>query len=341
MKALNDRGLFKRDGSPYWWMRYTGRNGRLRRKSTGTTEKKQARAILAKKRTLVAENKHLDVKKELNTSLFELCKQYWETRGQHKRMKGLKSMIESWKTGLGNLVVRELSTAKIEKFLNDRMTPANEAATTEKKRRKFSAAARNRHVTMMKAVFNWGVQEGLISENPAAPIEKLRETGARTRYLTTDEIESLLAAASESDSQDLHAICLLAMHTGMRRGEIFNLRWLDVDLKKAVLIVQEAKSGKKRSIDLNEKISAVLRDLPSRFANGYVFPSPVETEDGKQVPLTDINHTFRRAAEKAGLTNVRFHDLRHCSGTRIIPSTDGQRGPLLGNRAIADPSMAA
>src|SRR2546429_8211851 len=113
-------------------------------------------------------------------------------------MKGLNSMIESWKAGLGNVVVRKLSTAKIEKFLNDRMHPAEENnQEKETKHRRFGPAARNRHVTMIKAMLNWGTQEGLVSENPAAPIEKFRETGARTRYLDAEEIEGLLTASGK------------------------------------------------------------------------------------------------------------------------------------------------
>jgi len=64
-----DRGLFKRGSSDHWWIRFADRNGRLIRESTGTTSKKLAREILAKKKALAAENRHLDVKKIPNALL--------------------------------------------------------------------------------------------------------------------------------------------------------------------------------------------------------------------------------------------------------------------------------
>ena len=77
-KSIAERGLFRRRGSPYWCIRYADRNGRIHRKSTGTNSKRLAREILAKHKSLVAENRHLDVKKVPKTTFYELCDQYWE-----------------------------------------------------------------------------------------------------------------------------------------------------------------------------------------------------------------------------------------------------------------------
>src|SRR5690349_16322323 len=120
-------------------MCYADKDNRIHRKSTKTTVKRPAQAILAKKRTEAAEHRHLDVMEVSNTTFSELCKQYWDTRGQHLRMKGVDSMIEAWKKWFGNPLVRELTAAKIEKVLNDRMTAgakeasaARESSTTDK-----------------------------------------------------------------------------------------------------------------------------------------------------------------------------------------------------------------
>ena len=83
-------------------------------------------------------------------------------------------------------------------------------------------------------------------------------------------------------------------------GEIFNLRWSDVDLQNDVLTVRESKSGKPRTIPLRETVSELLSNLPSRFLKGYVFPSPYKEEDDEeQRPLTDINQHVPPSNQKS------------------------------------------
>jgi len=77
------RGLYRRRGSPNWWVRYADPNGRIVRESTGTSEKTLAKKVLAKKRELVVEGRHLDKKNVPKTTFFELCSQYWKLSGRY------------------------------------------------------------------------------------------------------------------------------------------------------------------------------------------------------------------------------------------------------------------
>ncbi len=297
MNNKANRGLYRRDGSPFWWIRYADRNGRIIRESTGTKEKKLAVAILAKKKVQVAENKHLDVKKVPNTTFYELCEQYWELWGKHKRMKGLSHMIKTWKSKIGNLPVKEINQQRIERFLNGHCE-------------NLTGATRNRHLTMLKAMFNKGIQWDLLTENPAVGIGKLREAGGRTRFLDHEEIKRFLHSASEA----LRPILLTALHTGMRRGEILNLKWSEVDLGNGIITVQESKSDRKRMIPIDETLHKVLYRLPSRFQKGYVFPSPVTL--GKR--RFDVLRQWRNVIKRAEIENVRFHDLRHTFASHLV-----------------------
>jgi len=301
MNNKADRGLYRRDGSPYWWLRYADRNGRIIRETTGTTEKKLARDILAKKKVQVAENRHLDVRKVPNTTFYELCEQYWELWGKHRRMHGLSNMIEIWKKRFGNVPAKELTQRKIEKFLNARMEENG-----------LSPATRNRHLTMLNAMFNKAKQWGLATENPCDGIGRLRESGARTRFLDQNEIHALLEVASDT----LTPILITALHTGMRRGEILNLKWADVDFKNSIITIQEAKSGKKRMLPMDDTVCEALSVLPTRFKRGYVFPSPVKAGQ----PCYDFKRQFGKAVKKAGIHNFRFHDLRHTFASHLVMS---------------------
>jgi len=298
-KSKADRGLYRRRGSPHWWIRYADRNGRIIRESTGTTEKKLARDILAKKKVQVAENRHLDVRKVPNTTLFELCDRYWELDGKHKRMKGLSHMLEIWKKWFGNLPMKELNQQKVEKFLAERMEEKH-----------LSPATRNRHLAHLSSMFNKGKEWGLVTDNPAQGIKPMRENGARTRFLDKEEIQLLLNASSKG----FRPILIAALHTGMRKGEILKLKWPDVDFKNRIITVQESKSGKKRMLPMDDTVCEALKLLPTRFQRGYVFPSPVK--DGK--PRFGVQRQFGSAVKKAEIENIRFHDLRHTFASHLI-----------------------
>jgi integrase len=218
--------------------------------------------------------------------------------GKNLRMKGIKSMIEIWKTGLGNVPVRDVTQQKIEKFLNERMASESHSSST-----------RNRHL-VMKSLFNKGKAWGLLLENPAASIKNLREEGAPSRFLSTEEINELLSKAGER----FRPLLVTALHTGMRRGEILSLKWSDVDFHNRIITIELSKSGKKRTVPMDDTLTETLSALPSRFNKGLVFPTNRKTKDGEKDPmrkLTDTNHTFNRLLDKTEIADVRFHDLRH------------------------------
>jgi integrase len=302
-KRKADRGLFRRRGSPHWWIRYADQNGRIVRESTNTTVKKLAREILAKKKVLVAEGRHLDVKKIPKTTFFELCDQYWKLEGKNKRTKGLENILKIWKKAFGNIPLRDLTQQRVEKFLTER---------TESE--KLSPASRNRHLAMLSSLFNKGIEWEIAVENPARGIKKLREKGARTRFLDQGEIDRLLKKSSD----DLRPILVVALHTGMRRGEIFNLRWADVDLKNRVITVKESKSGKKRTIPIDDTLFSTLRGLSSRFTKGLVFPAPRSPKNGKEKVRYDVKRAFDNALTKAEIDDFRFHDLRHTFASHLV-----------------------
>lgn len=294
------RGLYQRPGSPIWCIRYADQHGRIRRLSTGTTEKKLAASILAKKKTEVAENRHLDVKKFPSITFHKFCDQYWEVRGSGMKTNGLDYQIEIFKEYFGNPMLLEITPQKIERFL-----------TEQREEKHWAISTRNRHLTVLKALFTKAVEWGFLETNPAAIIKGMKGEEPRMRFLTVDEIEKLLAEASKR----FRPLLEVALHTGMRRGEIFRLRWSDIDFQNGLITVKKSKSGKPRSIPMDETIANVLRQLPTRFNGGLVFPSMLTGEE-----LTDINGLFPMYCKRAGIENVHFHDLRHTFASHLVMS---------------------
>jgi diguanylate cyclase (GGDEF)-like protein len=139
-------------------------------------------------------------------------------------------------------------------------------------------------------------------------VRKFRTNSGRTRYLTFDEEVKLFEKLQGQEW--VQRIVTMAINTGMRQGEIFDLTWFDVDLSRGLLHVRFSKNGKDRFVPINQTVRRMLEGLPR--TSEYVFPSP-KTE-GR---LIDIKSSFDKAKKEAGIRDFRFHDLRHTAATRM------------------------
>jgi excisionase family DNA binding protein len=169
----------------------------------------------------------------------------------------------------------------------------------------------NRELSCLRKIFNVAIAWGYASENPVKKVKFFSESGClRERVLTEDEEGKLLDACPSY----LKQIVIFALHTGMRRGEILNLKWQNVDFDKREIKITESKSGKGRVIPVNPVLFALLVGLKSQDGNTeYVFTNP---ETGK--PFIDIKKSFTSACTKAEIDDLKFHDLRHTFASRLV-----------------------
>lgn len=130
------------------------------------------------------------------------------------------------------------------------------------------------------------------------------------RYLSEEEIEQLL----NSCDNHIRPIIITAIHTGMRRGEILRLKWEHIDLKNDIIHVYETKSGENRDIPITNTLKETLLKIKSDSCSEYVFTKI----NDKKMPLKDIKTIFSTALIKAGITNFRFHDLRHTFASHLV-----------------------
>jgi integrase len=141
-----------------------------------------------------------------------------------------------------------------------------------------------------------------------------RRPEGRLRYLDETEIGKLLAACRESRNRYLAPIVTLALHTGMRKGEILGLEWERVDLSTARLTLLQTKSGKPRGVPIGRAVYDALIALepdPER-RRGRVFPS------GNDRRGSQIRTAFEAALKRAGIVGCRFHDLRHTAASHLV-----------------------
>ncbi len=174
----------------------------------------------------------------------------------------------------------------------------------------ISPATVNRHLAMLRSMFNMAIRWQLIScRNPAASPGMLREP-RRDVYLDAVQTQALLKALGMDRCQVAAAALALLAVTGARKNEVLRARWEHVDMERAVLTVPRAKGGRTRYVPLSGYALGILRLQASRMVAGnpHVFPSRARA--GKS--LEDVRRVWERVKKLAGLPRVlRIHDLRH------------------------------
>ncbi|MDQ1591629.1 MAG: hypothetical protein QOG71_2256 [Pyrinomonadaceae bacterium] len=212
----------------------------------------------------------------------------------------------------GKRTLRSIRADLVEEFKQRRLaTPVKVQGKNpdpEKSPRPRSPATVNRELSILSKIFSLAFEAELVDENPCRRVKHLRITNL-CGYCLTDEEETALFKAL-TGNEWIGQIVLFALHTGMRRSEIFNLRWFDTDMTRETVHVRQSKNGKARAVPMNETIKALLQSLPK--TSEYVFPSP---KTGGRV--VDVGRQFERAVREVGLSNFRFHDLRHTAASRM------------------------
>lgn len=231
----------------------------------------------------------------------------------------------------------EISTAHIEKWRTGRL------------KEEIKPSAINRQLNDLRACLNRAAEWGLIETQSLPKIKACKtDSNPKIRYLTEDEERDLRTALDEREARiragrqsnnhwreersyslyiDLsdHAFAdylkpavLLSLNTGLRRGELFGLKWSDIDLdektKNLTVVGETAKSGKTRHIPLNDEALAILKqwkDQPG-IKSPYIFHG----RDGKR--FQDLRKSWIKVLEQAGIADFRWHDLRHSFASKLV-----------------------
>ncbi len=163
-------------------------------------------------------------------------------------------------------------------------------------------------MAVLRGMFTKAIEWGLATENPVQHFLNLHVEDGRCRYLTDEESERLLGSAGGT----LYSLIQVALNAGMRRGEIFRLKWKEVDFQNGVVRVVDSKNGESREISMNETLRTTLNGIPRQFGSVFVFPG----RTGEH--LIDVRKGFQKALEDAQIDDFRFHDLRHTFASRLV-----------------------
>ncbi len=235
---------------------------------------------------------------------------------------------------------KERIAASYREFMaKDMATITSDQLNRHRAKKTTKPATLNRDRIAVHNLFAYAVKKGLITDNPARkehhePFKKVHTDANRVRFLgQKDDHEDFPLGERERFDRGLatmmpkiQALIGLAMNTGMRRGELFSLKWTDIHLSQGLLTIKSAnaKTGKQRIIPLNSKALAILKQWRGNVvkldSEALVFPSDIT---GKR--LTNVTRQWRDLMAKAEIEDFRFHDMRHDFASRLVMS----RIPLL------------
>ena len=244
-------------------------------------------------------------------TLSDLLDRYKREVLPRKRGKKQTGQLEWWRSQIGNHKLKDLTPALISEY-RDKLAKEKSGRTGKDR----TAATVNRYLALLSHACTVAVKEWQwMAVNPLVQISKPREAQGRTRFLSDEEKERLLVTCRSSESMHLYPVVVLALSSGMRRGEILGMKWENVDLKNRRITLVQTKNGERRVVPLVGKAYELVRDLYLKMEpEGYsfVFPSP-----GNPAQSICIRTAWGTALKRARIKNFRFHDLRHSTASYL------------------------
>ena len=286
--------IYKRGNS--WCVGFTVNKRRFR--ETVGPNKKVAEKVLSLRMTQVLENRYFPPNRQLGRISFkDFAQMYLERAGPLlKSIRTERNRVLAWAREFGSRPLGQITRAEIEAWRREKMM-------------KCRPATINRDLSRLRRMFSLAIEWDLLEESPMTGIRFLRENNARTRYLSLEESIRLIANCI---APHIRALVTVALHSGMRLGEILNLRWHDLDFASGFILVRDSKNGESRHVAHDATLSALFRAYPRRLGADLVFSS---SSGGR---IVDVRTGFLNACKRAGLTDLHFHDLRHTFASQFV-----------------------
>lgn len=322
------KGIYKR-GNVYW-IAYAGLDGKVIRESSTSDKFKDAETLLIKRRQCIREGKMPEIKKIGNHTFNDLVTDYlkWAERQRAFKQKGL--VVAQLKERFGTLPLRRFDTRLVETYQSERLQGGNKVLKTKEVLANKPGTI-NRHISILKHMFTKAVEWDMVEDETLKRIRRaklLEENNRRLRFLSKEECQTLLDACDKH----LKPIVIMAMNTGMRKGEILSLKWDNVDLQHRFILLDSGmtKNGERREIPINATLRATLQelfkgtsdrprriDVPNVFYR-VVYDDPTEKTKSTGKAFVNVQKSFAAACRRAKLKDFHFHDLRHTFASQLV-----------------------
>jgi len=233
-------------------------------------------------------------------TLHEAIDRYQETFiTKFKSIKTAKWELQFLKRHIPNERLDTFQSTQVAQYRDDRLS------------RGVSGSSINRELNTLSRVFDIAMKEWCwVNHNPVKQITRPKNGRHRERRPTSSEIISLRNECARSRNNDIWIMIELAIETGMRQGELLNLETASINLQSRIAHLHETKNGESRSVPLSKRACDLVKIQLQATASEKLFPR-WSGGDG-------FRSTFKRVCERAGIKNLRFHDLRHEAASRFF-----------------------
>ena len=169
-----------------------------------------------------------------------------------------------------------------------------------------------RQKAVLSSIFKYAIKRGYINDNPAEGVSVDSTPNEVERFLDDRERDALLDACKKSTWDKMYLLVMMAITTGMRKAEILNLTWKDIDFDKGLAKLATTKNGSRR---INPIPAFALEELKKFREPGgnLIFSSPTDARK----PF-NFRVQWNKALTRAGIKNFRFHDLRHTAASYLV-----------------------
>ena len=271
--------------------------------------KTDAKAWAEDRESDIRHRRHFRYSEAEKHTLAEVVDRYIEKVAPNlKTSADRERQLKWWKGELGEMTLADLTPALVAEH-RDKLLGGQTS------RGQRQPATVNRYLAALSHALSVAVKEwGWLQDNPVLKVSKPKEPRGRVRFLSDNERTELLEACRNSTNTQLYVVVVLALSTGMRRGEILNLRWNDVDVPNGRITLHDTKNNERRVAPLVGHALEVMRGHAKvrRLGTELVFPSKNDAE----VPI-DIRVPWEAALREVGVEDFRFHDLRHSAASYL------------------------
>ncbi|HDU3462720.1 TPA: site-specific integrase [Klebsiella aerogenes] len=318
-----------------WYASYSLPGGKRIKESLGTEDKRQAQELHDKRK---AELWRVDRLGDFPDVTFEeACLRWLEEKADKKSLDTDKGRIGFWLEHFEGMKIKDITEAKIyaavsrmqnrkakeiwQQRVDAAVRKGKDAPAFEAK--PVTTSTKAKHLALMKAILRAAERDWKWLEK--APVIKIPSVrNKRVRWLEHEEAKRLIDECPEP----LKSVVKFALATGLRRSNIINLEWQQIDMQRRVAWVnpEDSKSNRAIGVALNHTACKVLRDqIGNHHKWVFVHTRAWHRPDSSLTPAirkmrVDDNRAWNSACKRAGIEDFRFHDLRHTWASWLIQS---------------------
>lgn len=325
--------LFRR--GEIWYASYSLPGGRRIKESLGTSDKRLATELHDKRK---AELWRVDRLGDFPDVTFDdACMRWLEEKAEKKSLKDDRSRMAFWLAHFEGVRLKDVTEQKIYSAVNKMSNRKqleiwkNKAAVAQKNgepapvysAKPVTTSTKAKHLALMKAILRAAERDWKWLEK--APVIKIPSVrNKRVRWLEKEEAKRLIDECPEP----LKSVVKFALATGLRKSNIMNLEWQQIDMQRRVAWVnpEDSKSNRAIGVALNDTACKVLRDQIGKHHKWvFVHTTAAKRADGTSTPAVrkmriDSKTSWLSACRRAGIEDFRFHDLRHTWASWLIQS---------------------